>query len=322
MGQIPNKTYTAPDGSVYRVEADGSITKIKGGRVQSNEPPSKYQISPDGKIYRIEDDGSVTYLGNAEDRQNLLTSDLAANTKKTGNKWGWVIVLVIIIVATAFGIFISNQNYSINNDNYYSNNEHYSSNVESSYESSDQSIEYINQQKNTSSNEVPVEETNVPIETQSFEKPATTSAQHLSPKADEPINQEKEMSQTGPLDIPNPTKDNYYMELACGQMEGPDNFFVLFPDGKTYLCSAHIRRIDEMLKNLHSYTDYKIVVDAYLWTFTGTYDSNMADARLRVNSIVNYLKSKGIPDDCIITEVHDIHVDYFGPYGHVSIMVE
>lgn len=159
MGQIPNKTYTAPDGSVYRVEADGSITKIKGGRVQSNEPPSKYQISPDGKIYRIEDDGSVTYLGNAEDRQNLLTSDLEANTKKTGHKWGCVIVLVIIIVATAFGIFISNQNYSINNDNYYSNNKQYSSNVESSDESSDQSIEYINQQKNTSSNEVPADGT-------------------------------------------------------------------------------------------------------------------------------------------------------------------
>lgn len=68
MGQIQNKTYTAPDGSVYRVEDDGSITKIKGGEIQANEPPSKYQITPEGKIYRVESDGSVTYLGNAEER--------------------------------------------------------------------------------------------------------------------------------------------------------------------------------------------------------------------------------------------------------------
>lgn len=68
MGQIQNKTYTAPDGTVYRVEDDGSITKIKGGMIQSNEPPSKYQITPEGKIYRVESDGSVTYLGNAEEK--------------------------------------------------------------------------------------------------------------------------------------------------------------------------------------------------------------------------------------------------------------
>lgn len=72
MGQ-EKKTYTAPDGSVYRIEADGNITKIKDapkkpGTSQLDGTPSKYQISPDGKIYRIEPDGSVTYLGNAEDR--------------------------------------------------------------------------------------------------------------------------------------------------------------------------------------------------------------------------------------------------------------
>jgi len=158
MGQIPNKTYTAPDGSVYHVEADGSVTKIKGGRVQSNEPPSKYNITPEGKIYRIEDDGSVTYLGNAEDRQNLQHYDITANTKKSGHKWVWVIVLVIIIVATAFGIFISNKKYSRNNDNYIQPTmRQYSSNVESCYESPDQSTEYIHRQENTSSNEVPAD---------------------------------------------------------------------------------------------------------------------------------------------------------------------
>ena len=36
MGQIPEKTYTAPDGSVYRVESDGSVTKIKCDAEQQN----------------------------------------------------------------------------------------------------------------------------------------------------------------------------------------------------------------------------------------------------------------------------------------------
>lgn len=65
---MPDKIYTAPDGSVYRVEIDGSVTKIKDGHVLSNEPPSKYKITSDGEIYRVENDGSVTYLGNAEEK--------------------------------------------------------------------------------------------------------------------------------------------------------------------------------------------------------------------------------------------------------------
>jgi len=87
MGQTPNKTYKAPDGSVYRVEDDGSVTKIRSGRIQTNEPPSKYQITPDGKIYRVESDGSVTYLGNAEERQSPQYYAPTTDTKKTSHKW-------------------------------------------------------------------------------------------------------------------------------------------------------------------------------------------------------------------------------------------
>lgn len=111
MGQIPNKTYTAPDGSVYRVEADGSVTKIKGGRVQSNEPPSKYKITPDGKIYRVEDDGSVTYLGNAEERSTAQPSypNIHQEPKKRSHAWVWVI-LVLVAIGVVGAIAISNIN--------------------------------------------------------------------------------------------------------------------------------------------------------------------------------------------------------------------
>lgn len=299
MGQIPNKTYTAPDGSVYRVEADGSVTKIKGGRVQSNEPLSKYQISSDGKIYRVESDGSVTYLGNAEDIQNPPHYTTSYNTKRSVRKWGRVIAIAILVVTVAISYMAYQLHHIVT------------------------PIDAI-----TSSDSIAL--TNGPIEIQSLDYIDTIPLRQLSQKVVEPINQEvnpneeinEEKPQTVHTDMPNTRHENYYIETPCGQMEGPDNFFVLFPDGKTYLCSAHIKRIDEMLTNLHSYTDYKIVIDGYRSSFTGTHNSNMEDARLRVNSIVNDLKSKGIPDDRIITEVHDIHVDYFGPYGHVSVMVE
>lgn len=111
MGQIPNKTYTAPDGSVYRVESDGSVTKIKGGRVQSNEPPSKYQITPDGKIYKVESDGSVTYLGNAEDRATSQPSytNILQEPQRKSNSWIWIIT-VIIVVGIICAIAYSNMN--------------------------------------------------------------------------------------------------------------------------------------------------------------------------------------------------------------------
>ena len=70
------KTYTAPDGSVYRVEDDGSITKIKSGKAQSNEPPSKYQITPEGKIYRVESDGSFTVVGHIDDIEENPSSSV------------------------------------------------------------------------------------------------------------------------------------------------------------------------------------------------------------------------------------------------------
>lgn len=104
MGQIQNKTYTAPNGTVYRVEDDGSITKIKGGMIQSNEPPSKYQITPEGKIYRVESDGSVTYLGNAEEKTETRNKNFTSNPlhQKKTNVWIWIVIVLIVLLIVSF----------------------------------------------------------------------------------------------------------------------------------------------------------------------------------------------------------------------------
>lgn len=152
MGQTPNKTYTAPDGSVYRVEADGTLTKIKSGRVQSNEPPSKYQIAPDGKIYRIESDGSVTYLGNAEDRQSPSQYTPAPYAKKSSHKWVWAVILVIIVAAVACVMYVASNNSTFN-----SYNSSYNEAYPSQNENTAQSSEYEEQNQNASSNDMPAD---------------------------------------------------------------------------------------------------------------------------------------------------------------------
>lgn len=114
MGQIQNKTYTAPDGSVYKVEDDGSITKIKGGKIQSNEPPSKYQITPEGKIYRVESDGSVTYLGNAEEKNNLqFDKDNTIDTpKEKSHTWIWIVIILAAgIIGACIMSFVRESSY-------------------------------------------------------------------------------------------------------------------------------------------------------------------------------------------------------------------
>lgn len=66
MGDSANKIYTAPDGSVYRIESDGSVTKIKDGNQSSNFITPKYHVTPDGKIYQIFPDGKWSFLGFVE----------------------------------------------------------------------------------------------------------------------------------------------------------------------------------------------------------------------------------------------------------------
>lgn len=55
MEEITEKTYRAPDGSIFRLETDGSITKIKSCEPILNESSSRYN----GKVFQI-DDGTIS----------------------------------------------------------------------------------------------------------------------------------------------------------------------------------------------------------------------------------------------------------------------
>lgn len=116
MGQIPNKTYTAPDGFIYRVEADGSVTKIKNELIQSNEPQSKYKTTPDGKIYRIETDGSFTAIDNASRFNHKISQENNTLINKTSSapkgwlmssyNWLFLISLMMILVSGMSCIYL------------------------------------------------------------------------------------------------------------------------------------------------------------------------------------------------------------------------
>lgn len=153
MGQITEKTYKAPDGSVFRVEADGSVTKIKDGKGQIHEAGSKYKITPDGKIYRVEDDGSVTYLGNAEDRQSPPQYATSINSERTGRKWGWIVATIILVVAGIIGIYVADSNSSSYDEYVYSNYEETATTSEPAYDGTVQSTEAYEQSYNHSSSE-------------------------------------------------------------------------------------------------------------------------------------------------------------------------
>ncbi len=166
MGQISNKTYKAPDGSIYRVEDDGSVTKIKSGRVQTNEPPSKYQVTPDGKIYRVEPDGSVTYLGNAEERQTPHSpapgfTQTPPEPKRHNNTLIGIIV-VVLVVTLAVVIF------AVANESTYSSDSYYPAPAQESY------VDY------SGDNEITAEATEA-----AEEAPATAEAVEEAPAAAE-----------------------------------------------------------------------------------------------------------------------------------------
>lgn len=278
------------------------------------EKQKKYHVTDDGDIFRINDDGSFTSIGNAEKMSGSKSeesADSATNTVSSNDesfktskqhnsrKRLWVICALAFLLSGAAILLVTNisSNTAVTADVLAADS---------------------------------VVSTNIPVETSSLELMDSASDYNLSPEIVDPINNEKkeveksitESPQAKPLDMPKSANDDYTPQLACGQMEGPDNFYVLFPDGKTHLCSAHKQRIDRMLQNLNTYSDYIITVDGYCSSFSGTYASNMEDARLRVNSIVSYLKSKGVSENSINFAVYDYQNDDFGPYGHVSIMVE
>lgn len=120
MGQENRKIFKAPDGSIYQIEEDGSVTKIKSATSRANEQPSKYQISEDGRIFRVEEDGSVTYLGNAEEKSapHVPSQNNYYQPPKSSNAWVWVLFLVGLAIMVSVIVWVSG---SSSYDPYYYN---------------------------------------------------------------------------------------------------------------------------------------------------------------------------------------------------------
>jgi len=119
MGQIPNRIYKAPDGSLFRIEDDGSLTKIVSGSAEKPNPQPKYHVMDDGKKYRINDDGSFTLVDDAEERTSSPNGDVPSNddTSNGSKKWAfWMFVVLIILLVGV--VFVVNNNSSSHSGSY------------------------------------------------------------------------------------------------------------------------------------------------------------------------------------------------------------
>lgn len=287
------------------------------------QEPKKFHITDEGNIYRINDDGSFTSMGNVEklsESETKVISDTVNNQTLSDDKpikpithnnshkriLGYFVILVLLLLLGGVITYLFDLSGT-------------SSAINSSVASTDS---------------VAVSETRGDIisseETEPVQELKFLSVQDLPTKSDMPTSpettpNEKDVDNSSihlSNDATNRTQDDYNPDLAYGQMEGPNNFYVLFPEGKTHLCSAHKARIDRMIKNVGSFMDKKIVVDGFLCSYTGTFESNMQDARQRTSNVVKYLKEKGVPDNIILMNTHEINNSDFGHYGHVSVMIE
>lgn len=104
-----DKSFTAADGSVYRVEPDGSFTKISDGINHSEEDTSKYHITHEGNIYHEEPDGSVTYLGNVDGQLITPSQTVNNSTKKKNNKWVWFTICICFLLIMGLIVFLSDK---------------------------------------------------------------------------------------------------------------------------------------------------------------------------------------------------------------------
>ena len=86
MGQISNKTYTMPDGSDYRVESDGSITKIKVPHGVDNNSNASYRVvlQDAGKqIDGISQSRALQIKSEFDDIGAVVTAELSNKQTKT-----------------------------------------------------------------------------------------------------------------------------------------------------------------------------------------------------------------------------------------------
>lgn len=105
MGENTNKTYTAPDGSVFRIDADGSVTKIKNGQSQTqphHQVDPKYHVTPDGKIFIENPDGTRKFVGYAEKPPTTAnrSSNVPPVPTNKSNTTMWILVLLILVLGS------------------------------------------------------------------------------------------------------------------------------------------------------------------------------------------------------------------------------
>lgn len=272
-----------------------------------DQQPNKYHISDDGKVYRVNEDGSFTSMGNVENIGMSEKSDplrFSINDKSVSKKQKTphrskktIFIFLLIIGLFIFGCglyFISNSNQI----SYTSDSKEIQSYTDTCAHVMDEGI----QQKKV-------------IENLDISKTAETTSNFKAEEIKQDIR---------------PTESNkeeesqiydYVPPRAYGPMEGENNFFLLFPDERRNLCTAHKQRITTMLNNLGDYSDYTFEVDGYLCTYTGTYNAIREDLHQRVLNVIEYLMGKGIRKDQIKANFNEIPEICYGPYGHVSIIV-
>ena len=114
-----NKTFRGPDGTLYRVNEDGTYTKIKSPEPPGSKNPEDNTIVRDGKKFRIEDDGSFTYLGevggNKQPHENdspRIENKHQPEHKSSKRRGSWFFLGLIIVIIIIALIIIINRDQS------------------------------------------------------------------------------------------------------------------------------------------------------------------------------------------------------------------
>ena len=98
------KNFVSDDGTQYRKEKDGSMTRIYDDSTQ-NPSGGNFKVMSDGKIYRTEANGDMTFIGYA-DNQSMNSETPNGNGNK--NKM-WIIIVLVAIIAGLTSFYIVHQ---------------------------------------------------------------------------------------------------------------------------------------------------------------------------------------------------------------------